>query len=104
MKYPINQFETLIKILKQLKKAGFNMSVNPSQLYYFAFQQTSKGQEHNWVYIKDGNLVRAHQLKGNFDGAIKVVDETGPFELYPDGCNDSHIETAVKKALQKIND
>lgn len=101
MKYPIEQYEKLLKVLTHLKKVIDLQSVNPSALHYIAFQQLSAGQNHNWLYKKDGEVKRAHQIP-DLSGWQKVVPERFDFELYPNDCTDANIETAVKKAVKQL--
>lgn len=106
MKYPIKQFNILIGLLKQLAVHIDLTSINPSSLHYIVYQQLSEGQTHNHLYCVDGaTLKRYHQLtdveKSTAQKLIQVENRT-EFLLYPDGCNDAHIETAVKKALKQL--
>lgn len=102
MKYPQSQYEHLVKGLNELSKAIDLTSMHPCALHFEVFQSASKGHDHNWIYTKDGIAARAHKIE-NIEGwkrAVTSVPDT--FELYPDGCNDTHIETAVKKALKEL--
>jgi hypothetical protein len=102
MKYPAQQFDQLIKGLQDLKQVIDLNSMYPCALHFEVFQQGSKGHSHNWIYTKDGVSSRAHKID-NLEGWNKVVQSIPEtFELYPDGCNDPHIETAVKKAIKQL--
>jgi hypothetical protein len=104
MKYPEKQFHLLVSGLKELGKVIDLRTVNPSALHFIIYQQGSEGQTHNWIYSKDMQTVKGHALT-DLSGWEKVVKSIpASFELYPIGCNDSHIETAVKKAIKLIND
>ena len=106
MKYPQQQFNTLIEILKQLAVHIDLRSINPSTLHYIAYQQLCEGQTHNYLYCVEGaTLKRYHQLtdveKQTAQKLIQI-EENIEFLLYPKGCNDTHIETAMKKALKSL--
>lgn len=102
MKYPQTQYEQLVKGLSELAKAIDLTSLHPCALHYEVFQAGSKGHSHNWIYTKDGTVARAHKIDNIEDWSRVVTSVPETFELYPDGCNDSHIETAVKKALKQL--
>lgn len=104
MNYPTNQFELLKKGLKILSVHINVKNVNPSQLQYLLYQQASEGQKHNSLFINDkGEIKRQYSIKDKTDflPLINFLNEEN-FPLYPQNCNDSHIETAVKKALKEI--
>lgn len=103
MKYPQQQFELLQKGLKALATHFEVKSMHPSNLQYLLYQQGSEGQKHNALYISSNNtLVKGHLANINEDKkVIDFLNETN-FPLYPIGCNDNHIETAVKTALKLI--
>jgi hypothetical protein len=100
MKYPAQQFETLVSALKELARHFEVKDVNPCELHYIVFQQGSLGQTHNWLYTNGSEIKRAHSLS-SLEGWQKVANVPSSFELYPDGCNDNHIETAVKRAISE---
>ena len=101
MKYNSEQFEQLIKVLKAFTENGINVeSFNIWDLHYRVFVQFSEGQKHNQWYIEE-NLIRPLHRCGT-QNPEKLINWDYPFELYPNGCNDSHIETAMKKALSII--
>ncbi len=103
MKYPVNQFESLVSILKQLKKYVDVETINPSNLHYIAYvnSQVREGLSHNVIYTNGTELRKAHSIE-NFEGWNPIVNKIETFELYPNECNDNNIETAVKKALKLI--
>src|SRR5690606_21387209 len=101
MKYPKEQFEQLKSAIKTLSDVLPVCEIHPSRLHGLVYQQGSKGQKHNWIYQKDGQLARAHAI-ADLTGWSKVVDVSESFTLYPEGCNDDHIQTAVKAALKQI--
>ena len=104
MKYPLNQFEALISILKQFAVHFDIKAVNPSALHFMAYQQINKGQNHCALYCIDGQLKKFHSLTElEIQTARKFIESDFDFELYPSGCNDSHVETAVKKAVKLLN-
>lgn len=104
MKYPVEQFETLIETLKTLSNYINIRECNPSTLHYLIFQQFSEGQTHNHLYCINSSIKKAHQLTDiEKKEAIKLIDTKGKhFLLYPIGCHDTHIETAVKKAIKQM--
>lgn len=102
MKYPQQQFETLVQTLTILNEWFDLNAMHLSTIHYMVYQQFSEGQTHNRFYITDNDIKRAHKLT-DFTGWTKLVDINKPFELYPDGCNDNHIETAVKRAIKQIS-
>ena len=104
MKYPAEQFEVLLQVLKQFAVHFDLTSVHPCTLHYMAFQQLSEGQNHNSLYCVDGKIKKQHQLTTlEIETAIKFIDLDFDFKLYPEGCNDNHTETAVKKAIKQLN-
>lgn len=105
MKYPQQQFNKLVNILKELSKHIENLKeINPSSLHFLAFQQVNEGQTHNAFVITECNQVLKEFQAKRFNFVIKSklceVDED--FLLYPEGCNDNHTITAVKNALKLI--
>lgn len=102
MKYPKNQFETLLRVLKKLAVVIDIRQFNYHTLHYVVFQQFSEGQQHNMLYQHGATLKRYHQLTDEEKKtAIKWIDTNNEvFELYPGNCNDDHIETAVKAAIK----
>lgn len=103
MKYPTNQFENLVSIMKQLSIYFDLNSMNKNSLHYLAYQQSqsSDGQKHNVIYFKDNQLKKLHSID-NIEGWKPIVKKVEGFELYPNECNDNHIETAIKNALKLI--
>lgn len=105
MKYPVNQFNKLVTILKKLSNHFDIENVNFSHLHFVAYQQVSEGQSHNaFVLLNDNTIMK--QFQANNEGfqvfkRLCEIDDT--FELYPNNTNDNHIETAIKKALKQIN-
>lgn len=105
MKYPEKQYNILIEALKKLAVHLDIKAFNPVALYYVVYQQFSESQSHNHLYcVSGGNLKKFHQLtEGEKVEAIKFLDTEGKtLDLYPEGCNDNHIETAVKRAVKEI--
>lgn len=104
MKYPLQQFEVLVNILKQLAVHFDLNSINPNALHYIVFQQLSEGQKHNQLYcIEGGTLKRQFQMtETEQQTAKKLIENDFDFKLYPEGCNDNHVETAVKKAVKLL--
>ena len=101
MKYPKNQQQVFERFLKELFTIIDVEKINPNTLHYICFQQHSEGQKHNWLYCTVDGLKREHQLTENED-AVKLFDSNFEFELYPDGCNDNHIETMVRRTIKNL--
>ncbi len=108
MKYPQQQFDLLVKSLQILSNHFENIqNIHPCQLQYLVYQQASEGQRHNAFCINEaGNICRHYYVNDlGLTGYVPLIDflNADNFPLYPEGCNDSHIETAVKKALNQLN-
>lgn len=101
MKYPKEQFEKLKNALRVLAQYLDITSIHPAQLHYIAYQQQSSGQRHNALVMVDGTVMRAHSIGNDDTHRILPIDDT--FELYPDGCNDDHVITAVKRAIKELD-
>jgi hypothetical protein len=66
------------------------------------YQQFSEGQKHNWLYcMPGGNIQRAHKIE-DIANCEKWISTQYDFKLYPEGCNDTHIETAMKAAIKEL--
>lgn len=101
MKYPEKQLAILKKAISELS-AHFDLSkVDPNHLHYIVFQNGSEGQTHNHFYIKGGSISRMHAIS-DLSGWTKLINVPSSFELYPDGCNDNHVLTAVKHCLKSL--
>lgn len=105
MKYPKDQFSHLVKGIQILKEHFENVDeLNTSYLYSLLDTNFKpEGKEHNTlVYCVDAlpQITRKHaMLKGKqYTPLIKPVEG---WETYPNGCNDTHIQTAVRKALKQ---
>ena len=108
MNYPAEQFEVLTKVITIFNKQFGNDFINifnPSNLHYLVYQQFSSGQQHNALYFKSENeivnffkLSEAEKLT-----AKKFITIEYEFQLYPDNCKDTHIETAVKKIVKSLS-
>lgn len=102
MKYPQTQFNVLVQSLKKLAVHIDIKESNPHTLHYMIYQQYSEGQKHNWIYcMPSGSISKAHKIT-DFTDCVKWFDDNINFDLYPTGCNDSHIETAMKNAIKEI--
>lgn len=99
MKYPKEQFEVLQTTLKQFAPLMDLKSINPSALHYVVFEQFSEGHKHNWLYCTPNGLMKAHKIS-DFSDCSKLIQTNFSFELYPNDCNDSNVESAVRKALK----
>lgn len=105
MKYNALQFINLVECLTILSEFLDLQQMNPSNLHYLVFQQHSDGQKHNRLVNNNGTLQRAYILDGDQlkeNNGVLLEFPKFDFQLYPQGCNDNHIETAVKKAIKQI--
>lgn len=103
MKYPISQYTLLVQYLKEVSKLIDLASMHPSNIHYLIYQQIGDTQPHNHLYNVGGKIKRQYQLTNDERGvAVKAFNFEGGFELYPEGCDDTHVETAVKRALKEI--
>lgn len=105
MKYPKEQFELLVKTIEALAGAFGKETVstiNESALHFQCYQQHGEGQDHNRIVKTTDGLKRKHRLNEGEEWE-HIITPNSNFELYPKGCNDSHIITAVKAALKEIN-
>jgi hypothetical protein len=104
MKYPADQYQILLQALKQLAPLYDLKQSNPNTLHYVVYQQLCKaGQDHNKLYVYGQELKRY----GNLTDAEKqvfqpLINIDFDFKYYPDGCNDSHVGTAMKHALTEL--
>ena len=107
MKYPTKQFDKLVNHLNTLSKYFDVHNIQPNALHYTVFQQCSEGQPHNKLIITSEKvLTRSTYLEGDilkWREGVRIIEDDNEFLLYPEGCNDSHIVTAIKNALKQIN-
>lgn len=102
MKYPQQQYKVLVNSLKKLAVHIDIKGSNPHTIHYMIYQQYSEGQKHNWLYcMPGGSIQRAHKI-ADLTNCEKWFNDNQTFELYPTGCNDSHIETAMKAAIKEM--
>jgi hypothetical protein len=101
MKYPEKQYFTLVQCLKKLAHIINVAEMNVHTLHFVIYQQFSDGQKHNWLYCTIEGLKKRHQCKEE-EEKHKLIDIETTFDLYPEGCNDTHIETAMKKAFKEL--
>lgn len=95
MKYPQEQYEKLVKDLPKLlefygldTEAISNLSVGQLHTVHCRlFQQKNYTDDNANIKFVDG---------------VRLFDMDESFKLYPDGCNDDHIETAMKNAIKSI--
>ena len=103
MKYPTKQYVLLVQYIKEIAKVIDITSMHPTNIHYLIYQQGSENQTHNHLYNVGGLLKRQHQLTDDERSvAVKAFNFESEFELYPEGCDDTHVETAVKRALKVI--
>lgn len=105
MKCPKEQFNLLVECLSVMAKYMPVQELNPHQLHYRIAMQFSESHAHNHLFIVNGGVKIAHSLNDCDKGtAVKLINKLDKkFDLYPEGCNDSHIETAVKQAIKNLN-
>lgn len=107
MKYPAKQFDKLVQHISTLAKYFDVQSVHACQLHYMIYQQCGQGQDHNKLILTSDNvLTRSAYLDGDtlkWREGTRIIEDDNEFLLYPEGCNDPHIETAVKKAIKQLN-
>ena len=101
MKYPCAQFSALEFIIHALNRHIDVKNMQPSQLHFLAYQQVNEGMLHARLGICDGKICRYHSApdKSSFE---PICTPDPSFKLYPEACNDSHIETAVKKIQKQL--
>lgn len=108
MKYPLKDYRELVNVLEQLAPYFEIGNMQPNQLHYLAYQQTSKGQPHNRIYLTDQGLQRFHSMRERCIEKVNkginkpIVNVDFELELYPIDCNDSHVATATKKAVKEV--
>lgn len=95
MKYPAQQFDKLTKALPVLldsygitTEQARDLTVGQLHTVHCrVFQQKNYTDDNANVKFIDGQR-------------LFPIDEA--FKLYPDGCNDDHIETAMKAAIKQL--
>ena len=104
MKYPREQFEVLKECIKQLSPVYNVNAANLHTLHYICYQQIQKdGQDHNHLYVYGTEMKRFYSLNEEQKNVfVKFITIDYDFKLYPEGCNDSHIETAMKLAFKEL--
>jgi len=106
MKYPQEQYQKLLLALREMSKHFDLRNMPPSVIYSEVCGNLNKHNKHNWLYFrkyKEGTwFKRAHIISEEEARMFKRVIPLD-FELNtPEGCNDSHGETAVKRAVKEI--
>ena len=103
MKYPAKQLEILQAGINELAKHFEVQTIHPSTLHACVYYQGSEGHKHNWFYqhVSGQGIARRHSID-NINDWTKLFEVPSSFELYPDGCNDSHVETAVRYCLKQL--
>lgn len=102
MKYPEKQYKILVESIREL--ASLDLAVedmHPSNVHYLVYKQYAEGQDNNSLYRNQEGLVRPKHMFGKGE-VIEKVFKPKYFELYPDGCDDSHVATAVRKAVKEV--
>lgn len=92
MKYPQTQFNELknalivFKNLYKIDKA--TATANANRLHFKIYQQ------------KNFTTDNLNVIKNETGERLFEINEA--FKLYPDGCNDTHVNTALKNAINEI--
>lgn len=103
MKYPQNQFEALKSAIKTLSEHLDIKVIHPAQLHGMIYREKNSGFSHNHLYITaNKNINRAHAI-GDVTGLTKLIASDESFECYPAGCDDTHVTTAVKRAIKELS-
>ena len=105
MKYNILQYNNLVECLTILSKFFDLNTLAPINLHFLVYQQYNEGQKHNRLIVNNGKLTRKFSLIGDQLKENEGENLNFPlfdFQLYPEGCNDTHVETAVKKAIKQV--
>lgn len=109
LKYPFTEYQNLIIVIKQLAPYFEIGLMQPNQLHYLAVQQTNKiRQSHNRLFITSQGLQRSSSLNEITTKEVKktyakpIVNVDFELDLYPNECNDTHIETATKRAVKEV--
>lgn len=90
MKYPEKQFNELceaVKVIETIFTKEVLLNTNANQIHFFVFV--------NKTYPDSNPNVK-------FINGKRLFNINDSFELYPNDCNDTNIETAVKQALKTI--
>lgn len=106
MKYPLEQYQVLKETIETLHTSGVDIEkTNPHALHFEVFQQFSEGHKHNSLIVSDNKLMKMHKLSAECraDNNFRpLITREYEFELYPKGCHDTHVETAVKRAVKEF--
>ena len=95
MKYPENQFKNLVSYLDKVLNA-YKLSANDVELDNVGLLNTLHFKCFVNVNYTDDN---ANVLKVDGNRLLPIDED---FMLYPKGCNDNHIETAIKNAIKQL--
>lgn len=103
MKYPAAQLQILQDSIATLANHFNVQDIHPATLHSAVYYQSSEGHKHNWLYkhVSGEGISRRHAIE-DLNDWNKLFEVPASFMLYPDGCNDSHVETAVKHCLKQI--
>jgi hypothetical protein len=92
MKYPQTQYNELKSALVVFKNY-YGLDKETATAYaptlHFKIYQQKTYEDQNANVIK------------NADG-LRLLELNESFRLYPEGCNDSHVKTAMKSAINEI--
>lgn len=117
MKYPKNQFLKLEAYIKEVNKYVPVKNMHPNQLNSIIYANVNEHLRHNSILVnKKDNTKLAKQY--NFNKEIceeldkpyypnqndfkNILEIDNSFVLYPIGCNDNHVYTAVKKIQKSL--
>jgi hypothetical protein len=104
MKYPKEQFEVLKECIQKLSAVMDLKGTNLSNLHYRCYQQFDSCQYHHHFYYNGEMLTLNCHLSGEQKvNYVKFIDsDKFDFKMYPDGCNDTHVETAMKLVFKQL--
>ena len=91
MKYPSNQFDLL--------KAFIFKAIQYYKLTVEDCKQTALMHDLHFKAFQHYTYNDSHPM---FDRVNRLVPVNRSFELYPAGCKDSHIETAIKNVVSQL--
>jgi hypothetical protein len=103
MNYPKEQFEVLKECIQKLSTVMDVKGIGLSNLHYRCYQQFDSCQYHNHLYYNGEILTLNYYLnEGQKVNYVKFINSEFDFKLYPEGCNDTHVETAMKLVFKQL--
>ena len=92
MKYPQTQYNELKSALVVFKN---HYDLDKETATAYALHLHFKVYQQKTYEDQNGNIIR------NADGS-RLFELNESFRLYPDGCTESHVTTAMKNAIKEI--